>query len=401
MLDERRLHGSLIGVPGSRERLNTPVLVLDLDVLERNIQNMASFAAQRGAKLRPHAKTHKSAVIAKKQLASGAIGVCCAKLGEAEALAADGVKSILLTSPVVTMPGLARLAALRDELDELIVVVDHPDNAALLAKAVYPQTLQVLIDIDPGIRRTGVITPEAALQLYAAVEKLPQLKYRGVQYYCGMQQHVAAFAERRAAVVERTEYLQSIIAQLAAKGGKPEIVSGAGTGTCRIDAELGVLTEWQVGSYVFMDRQYADCDLSGDGVLPFEYALFVDTRVVSANSTGIATCDAGFKAMATDAGPPSIVYGAPERPRSARDRWSAEQPARNETGVPGSSYHFMGDEHGLVVDPELKHSWELSDRLSLAVPHCDPTVNLYDAYHVVRGDTLVDIWPVTARGRSR
>lgn len=379
MLEDQRLHAALINTPGSRERLNTPVLVLDLDALERNLQKMASFARAKGVKLRPHAKTHKSAEIAKRQLAGGAIGVCCAKLGEAEALAAEGVRWILLTSPVVTMPALQRLAALNAKLDELIVVVDNPLNAQLLAKAVYPRTLQVLIDVDPGIRRTGVITPEAAVELFDAISKLPQLRYRGLQYYCGLQQHVAAFAERRSAMVERTDYLRSVIAQLQARGGEPEIISGSGTGTCHIDAELSVINEWQVGSYVFMDRQYADCDLAGDAAQAFEFALFVDTRVVSANSAGLATCDAGFKALATDAGQPKIMSGAPA----------------------GATYHFMGDEHGLVVDAELKHRWELGDKLSLAVPHCDPTVNLYDAYHVVRGETLVDIWPVTARGRSR
>jgi D-serine deaminase-like pyridoxal phosphate-dependent protein len=379
MLDEQRLHASLINLPGSREQLNTPVLILELDALERNLEKMASLARQHHVMLRPHAKTHKSADIAKLQLARGAVGVCCAKLGEAEALAAAGIESILITSPVVTMPGLQRLAALNRQLTELIVVVDHPDNAALLAKAVYPERLQVLIDIDPGIRRTGVTTPEAALQLYAAIARLPQLRYRGVQYYCGLQQHVASYMERRSALLERTDYLRSVIAQLAAHGGRPEVVSGGGTGSSRIDAELSALSEWQVGSYVFMDRQYADCELASDGAQAFEFALFVDTRVVSANSQGLATCDAGFKALATDAGQPSIISGAPAN----------------------ASYHFMGDEHGLVVDPELKHSWELGAKLSLAVPHCDPTVNLYDAYHVVRGDTLVDIWPVTARGRSR
>lgn len=379
MLDDQRLHAMLINTPGSRERLNTPALVLDLDALERNLEKMASFARAKGVTLRPHAKTHKSVQIAKRQLAGGAVGVCCAKLGEAEALAAEGVSAILLTSPVVTMPGLQRLAALNSQLKELIVVVDNPANARLLAKAVFPGVLQVLIDIDPGIRRTGVITPEAAVELYETIAKLPQLRYRGLQYYCGLQQHVAAFAERQAAIAERTEYLKSVIAQLEALGGKPEIVSGSGTGTCRIDAELSVINEWQVGSYVFMDRQYADCDLAGDAAQAFEFALFVDTRVISANSAGIATCDAGFKALATDAGQPKIISGAPD----------------------GASYHFMGDEHGLVVDAALKHSWELGDKLSLVVPHCDPTVNLYDVYHVVRGETLVDIWPVTARGRSR
>ncbi|HET8933151.1 MAG TPA: DSD1 family PLP-dependent enzyme [Polyangiales bacterium] len=379
MLDDHRLHAALINTPGSRERLNTPALVLDLDALERNLQKMASFARSKGIKLRPHAKTHKSAHIAKRQLTAGAVGVCCAKLGEAEALAAEGVKAILLTSPVVTMPGLQRLAALNSQLEELIVVVDNPANAQLLAKAVYPAVLQVLIDIDPGIRRTGVITPEAAVELFETIRKLPQLRYRGLQYYCGLQQHVAAFAERRTAIVERTEYLKSVIVQLDARGGKPEIVSGGGTGTCHIDAELAVINEWQVGSYVFMDRQYADCDLAGDAAQAFEFALFVDTRVVSANSAGLATCDAGFKALATDAGQPKIISGAPD----------------------GATYHFMGDEHGLVVDAALTHTWELGDKLCLAVPHCDPTVNLYDAYHVVRGETLVDIWPITARGRSR
>jgi D-serine deaminase-like pyridoxal phosphate-dependent protein len=379
MLDDQRLHAALINTPGSRERLNTPALVLDLDALERNLQKMASLARKQGVKLRPHAKTHKSAEIARRQLAAGAVGICCAKLGEAEALAAEGLDSILLTSPVVTMPGLLRLAALNARLAELIVVVDHPENAKLLAKAVFPNTLQVLIDIDPGIRRTGVITPEAAVQLHETISQLPQLRYRGLQYYCGLQQHVAAFAERRAAIHERTDYLKSVIAQLEARGGKPEIISGGGTGTCHIDAELSVINEWQVGSYVFMDRQYADCDLAGDAAQAFEFALLVDTRVVSANSPGLATCDAGFKALATDAGPPKILSGAPN----------------------GASYHFMGDEHGLIVDAALQYSWELGDKLSLAVPHCDPTVNLYDAYHVVCGDMLVDIWPVSARGRSR
>ena len=379
MLDDHRLHAPLLNVAGSRERLNTPVLLIDLDALDRNLQKMAALARAKGVRLRPHAKTHKSAEIARRQIQAGAVGVCCAKLGEAEALAAEGISSILLTSPVVTMPGLQRLAALNAQLQDLCVVVDHPDNARLLAKAVYPHTLQVLIDVDPGIRRTGVTSPEAALLLYQVVSQLPQLRYRGLQYYCGLQQHVADFGERSAAIAERTEYLKSVIARLEAHGGKPEIVSGGGTGTCQIDAELSVINEWQVGSYVFMDRQYADCDLSGQGTAPFEFALFIDTRVVSANSPGLATCDAGFKAMATDAGQPKILSGAPE----------------------GASYHFMGDEHGLVVDASLQHPWELGDKLTLAVPHCDPTVNLYDAYHVIRGDALVDIWPVTARGRSR
>jgi 3-hydroxy-D-aspartate aldolase len=203
--------------------------------------------------------------------------------------------------------------------------------------------------------------------------------YQGVQMYCSSQQHIASYAERTGAIEERTRYLRSVMAALADHDAHPSIVSGSGTGTHRIDAALGVFTEWQVGSYVFMDRQYAECE-SGAGDTPlFEYSLFVDTRVISANTPGRATIDAGFKALATDGGPPAIVAGAP----------------------PGAQYHFMGDEHGAIIDPEKTHKWNIGDSVRLAVPHCDPTVNLYDAYHVISDDTLREIWPVNARGRSR
>ena len=380
MSDDQRLHGALIGEPGGVSQLNTPVLVIDRDALERNLARMAAFAAQHGATLRPHAKTHKSADIARLQIAAGATGVCCAKLGEAEALVDAGIDSVLITSPVVTAPAIARLCALAPRCRELLVVVDHPDNAAALNAAATRTgcTLDVLIDIDPGIRRTGVPTPEAALALADAIGRYGGLRHRGVQMYCGLQQHIASYAERATAIAERTQYLQSILALLAQHGHAATIVSGSGTGTHAIDAGLGVLTEWQVGSYLFMDRQYAECEPGSAGPA-FEHALFVDSSVVSANTKGLATIDAGFKALATDGGAPRIAAGAPD----------------------GCAYHFMGDEHGAVLDSTFTYSWKIGDRVRLIPPHCDPTVNLYDSYHVVRGDRLDAIWPVTARGRSR
>ncbi|HEX3481448.1 MAG TPA: DSD1 family PLP-dependent enzyme [Kofleriaceae bacterium] len=382
MTDDLRLHGSLIG-RAARDRLATPALVIDRDALDRNLARMAEFARAHGTALRPHAKTHKSADLARRQLAAGAAGVCCAKLGEAEALADGGIPRLLITSPVVAEPAIRRLVELHRRCDELMVVVDHPANAGALAAAASApgagRPLDVLIDIDPGIHRTGVASPAAALELAQRIRGLPQLRYRGIQFYCGMQQHIARFADRDAAIRERMQYLQSVIALLSEHQVAPAIVTGAGTGTHRIDAALGRYTEWQVGSYVFMDRQYAECELTGDGAAPFDYALFVETTVVSANHRGMATIDAGFKALATDGGPPAIVSGAPA----------------------GASYRFLGDEHGAIVDPAGAHVWQLGDRVRLAVPHCDPTVNLYDSYHVVSGDTLEAIWPVTARGRSR
>jgi D-serine deaminase-like pyridoxal phosphate-dependent protein len=377
MMDDLRLHRSLIGRAVIRGELNTPVLVLDREALDRNIARMTEYARARGVALRPHAKTHKSVDIARRQIAAGALGVCCAKLGEAEALIDGGVPSVLLTSPVVSAPGIRRLVALVAH-GEVMVVVDHPDNVAALAQAV-DVPLDVLVDIDPGLHRTGAASPAAVLALVEQVRSLGGLRYRGVQMYCGVQQHIATFGAREAAIRERTEYLASVLTLLGEHGAAPEIVTGSGTGTHRIDAVLGRYTEWQIGSYVFMDRQYAECDLTGDGGAPFEHALFVEAQVVSCNTPGMATIDAGFKALATDGGPPQVVAGAPA----------------------GTTYRFMGDEHGALLDPASRHSWRLGDRVRLLVPHCDPTVNLYDSYHVVAGDTLEAIWPVSARGRSR
>jgi 3-hydroxy-D-aspartate aldolase len=378
-MNDRELHATLIGQQGGRKAFNTPVLVIDLDVLERNIAAMAVFAKTHGIVLRPHAKTHKSVDIALKQVEAGAAGNCCAKLGEAEALADGGVQSVLITSPVVSPPAIARLMLLNARTADLRVTVDNLDNVKALqaAAAQAGKLLNVLIDIDPGIRRTGVVSPEAAVQVAKAIGASPALHYMGVQYYCGRQQHIESYAERRAEMVDRTDYLKTVIDALAQAGYRPTWITGGGTGTHRIDVELGVLNELQVGSYVFMDRQYNVCDLTGDATPAFGTSLLIDARVVSANTPGLATLDAGLKAMAADGGPPSIASGAPV----------------------GTPYHFMGDEHGLIVVEGM--DFKVSDRVTLVTPHCDPTVNLYDSFHVVRGDTLVDIWDVQARGRSR
>ncbi|MBI1250355.1 MAG: DSD1 family PLP-dependent enzyme [Alphaproteobacteria bacterium] len=377
-MSDRDLHAPLIGVSGSRGALNTPVLVLDRDTLDANIAAMAAFARGAGVALRPHAKTHKSADIAKLQIAAGAAGVCCAKLGEAEALAERGVDDILITSPVVTSQAITRLIALHARIANLAIVADHPKNVAALAAAANSnRPLRVLVDIDPGIRRTGVSSPAAALDLARQIADAPSLRFSGVQFYCGMQQHIEGYADRRAALEERTAYLQSIVALLRDNGLAPPVVTGGGTGTHRIDAALGVLTELQVGSYVFMDRQYLDCALAEEGPSPFAPSLFVEAHIISANAQGMATIDAGFKALAADGGPPRIAAGAPD----------------------GAKFVFMGDEHGAVIAPD--GVFALGATVRLVTPHCDPTVNLYDAYHVVRGETLIDIWPVDARGRSR
>jgi D-serine deaminase-like pyridoxal phosphate-dependent protein len=380
-MDDRELHAHLIGQQGSRAALNTPVLVLDLDRLDRNISAMQQKASARGIALRPHAKTHKSVDIARRQIAAGAVGVCCAKIGEAEVMVDGGIAGVLITSPVAAPAAMARLAALTARADGLMATIDDPQVARRIdaALAATEAALDVVIDVDPGIRRTGVASPDAAVELARVIAECPHLILRGVQFYCGMQQHIEDFAARQAAIEERTGYLRSVIAALTDAGFEPEIVTGSGTGTHAIDLALGVFTELQAGSYVFMDTQYLDCDLDGSGAPPFETALNVDARVVSANHAGLVTIDAGFKSLSTDGGSPRVIAGA----------------------APDTVFAFMGDEHGALVAPDIGGRLRPGDAVTMIVPHCDPTVNLYDNYHVVQGDKLFDIWPVSARGRAR
>ena len=361
--------------PLPRSDLPTPALVLDQQALDRNIAIMAEWAQAAGIAIRPHAKTHKSADIARRQIAAGAVGICCAKLGEAEALAAEGIDDILITSPIAARQPLGRLADLSGRMSRLSIVVDHRTQVERLAEALSGRRLDLLVDIDTGIHRTGVASAEAAVLLSRLIEDSPNLSYCGVQFYCGTLQHVASLAERRAALAERTTYLATILAALRAAGLPAATVTGGGTGGFIIDGELGVLNELQPGSYVFMDREYLECEPAG---LQFERAMAIDTRVVSANTPGCVTVDAGLKAMATEAGPPIVVAGADL----------------------SSRYRFMGDEHGMLSTPAGGADPFLDQLVTLLPPHCDPTVNLYDRYAVCDGDTVVGFWPVTARGRS-
>ncbi len=373
------LNDDLIGVAGGRWKLQTPALVVDLDALERNIARMADHAKRHGIALRPHAKTHKSVEIARRQIAAGAVGICCAKLGEAESLAGGGIDSILITSPVVSEGGIARLMALNARMAELIAVCDSAEIAARLDTAAGEagKVLKIFVDIDPGLGRTG-IRPDKAPALVAQIAGAAHLEFAGLQCYAGQVQHMESPNERRAASLSALQELGALRDGLAANGLAPKAVSGGGTGTFDIDPDAHVLSELQVGSYVFMDRQYNDVWQKPGGRPPFETALYVQTTVISANRSGLVTTDAGLKAFATDDGVPVIAQGAPR----------------------GAQYFFFGDEQGGVLYSEETRKLRQGDVLACVVPHCDPTVNLYDRYHIVQGDTLVELWPVDARGRS-
>src|SRR6266446_4365695 len=325
----------LIGKPGSRALLDTPALCVDLDAMERNIAAMAEFCRHKRIALRPHAKTHKSIKIAERQIAAGAIGLCCATIGEAEIMVAGGIKGVHVTSPQVTSSKIARVVALNlAEKDGFSLVVDHPQNLADL------------------------------------------------QSYSGNLQHIADRDERQEKAKQRLAILAGLVGKLRAAGLAVPIVTGSGTGTHDFDAEAKIFTELQAGSYIFLDVDYIRALKGGRNALPFETSLFVQTAVVSIASTkvpsGYVTTDAGLKSFATEGPQPEVMSGGP----------------------PGATYAFAGDEHGrLLFTPGTHPVPALGERIELVTPHCDPTVNLHDFYHLVRGDTLVDIWPVDARGK--
>jgi D-serine deaminase-like pyridoxal phosphate-dependent protein len=366
-----------LGETGSVDLVPTPSLLCDVDLLVANVANMQDRADAAGIRLRPHAKSHKSAWVAGLQLDHGAAGICCAKLSEAEALVAtldrDGPVSVLLTSPPVGSGPMARVAALGSRC-HLIVAVDHVDAVAELAAAtVGGATVTVVCDVDVGLGRTGVVGPGAALAVAAATERAPSLAFGGVQGYAGHAQHVSGRDIRRHAVVTAGDRLAEVVAALEAAGHGVHLRTGGGTGTALLDIDAGVLDELQAGSYVFMDREYSDA-LGSDPEGSFAQSLTIATTVVSANQQGFVTVDAGLKAMATDAGPAGVL------------------------GRPGATFAFFGDEQGLITTADVRPA--RGDRLRLVPPHCDPTVDRYDRLWLTRGDTVVGVTPVTARGRS-
>jgi D-serine deaminase-like pyridoxal phosphate-dependent protein len=369
----------LIGAQDARQRLDTPALCLDLDALERNIAAMAAHARDAGVALRPHAKTHKSVTIAKMQVAAGAVGVSCATLGTAEIMVRGGLPGVLVTSPQVTPSKLARVAALNAIAERgLLIVVDHPENAAALDEAARQsgRALEVLVDVNAGQDRTGCADADAALALARLVDDSAHLRFRGVQHYSGQLQHVTPEHERQRLALSQLDFLAALLDRLREAGLAAEIVSGAGTGTFDIDPRARLFTELQTGSYVFMDVEYNLVHILEERKTPFETTLFMRNTVVSANAGGFVTIDGGFKCFATDGPVPELASGAPA----------------------GARYDYFGDEHGRIVFANGHDQLPIGSGVEIVTPHCDPTVNLHDWYHVVRGDTLVDIWPIDGRG---
>ena len=370
-----------IGAPFSD--IDTPALIIDLDAFERNLDAMAAAVGQFGVRLRPHAKTHKSPLIAAKQIARGAVGMCCQKVAEAEILVAGGVGDVLVSNEVVGARKLERLASLARHA-RISVCVDDPDMIGQLALAAERagSQIEVLVEVDVGARRCGVRPGPAATGLARQIAGSRFLSFGGLQAYHGSAQHLRTPEERRAAIASAANATTETLRFLNEAGLQCRTVGGAGTGTFELEGASGVWNELQAGSYIFMDADYAKNVADGArNASPFEHALFVLATVMSTASGERAVVDAGHKALSNDSGFP-VVRGRPDL-----------------------RYHRPSDEHGVLEFDNVSSRPDVGDRLTLIPGHCDPTVNLYDWYVGVRGfdtpDARVEaLWPVAARGAT-
>ena len=354
------------------ESVDTPALLVDLDVFEQNIK--ACFAALEGknVSIRPHLKTGKSSIIAHKLLEAGAVGICVAKLGEAEVMAAAGIEDILITTELVGARKLEHLVALLTIHPSIKLVIDSSEGAMALNTALESANLRVdvLLDVNVGQNRCGV-EPEDALRLALELRKLESLKLIGVQGYEGHLQHDRSLENRRETCLEAMKKLGDVVIELEAHGFEMRVVSTGGTGTHMFCAEHPRVTEVQPGSFIFMDTDY----LATPG-LPFQSALSVLTTVISLRGDARAIVDAGFKSLSTDSG-----FAQPKN-------------------LAGWAYSPAGDEHGLLeqTNPNAS-SLKIGDRIELIPSHIDTTVNLHDWYHPHRNGLLEPAWRIETRGK--
>lgn len=365
----------------SKWELDTPALCVDLDLLESNLDKMAQTLAANGIASRPHGKTHKCPTIARMQLDRGSVGICTAKVSEAEVMFDNGIYRILNTTGNVTPTKIKRAMQLRQRCPGFIQATDSGNNARLLSEAAISLGIvaDIVVDVDPGIRRTGTPFGQPSLELAQLVDQLPGLNLVGMLCYDAGSQHVAGFDVRKAQTLERMSGATETFDLMQRAGLNMEIFSGGGTGTYNIDHGVRGLTDVQVGSYIFMDAQYlaiggeSDAEVYSD----FKPSLTIMTTVLNDQFAGHATTDAGAKACTINQPWPIIKDAS------------------------GMRYQATSDEFGTILyEDQPSRLFRVADKLELIVSHCDPVVNLYDQMYVIKNDMVVAIWPISARGMS-
>jgi D-serine deaminase-like pyridoxal phosphate-dependent protein len=364
----------------SVDDLPTPALLVDLDALDANISKMVAHCKSTGRALRPHGKTHKCPDIAKRLIANGAVGACAAKLSEAEEFARWGVKGILLTGAVIGQHKIERAIRLARRNPDTIFCVDHAANVRDLDAAANAAGLRLNLAIDLFVgNRTGIATGAPALELARVISKAGSVRLAGLQSYAGHAAHKLGFEARRELSQGIMRTAVETRRQIEADGIPCPWLSGGSTGTYNIDTDVDGVTEIQPGSFLFMDLDYARIGgKDGEVYQDFQFSLSVLTTVVSKPSATEAVVDGGLKAFSTD---------KPFRPEAR--------------GIEGISFSWGGDEHGKLDLTKSSRAVEVGDRIEFLVPHCDPTVNLYDRIYGYRGKQVELAWVIAARGMSQ
>lgn len=353
--------------------IDTPALLVDLDAMEKNMAEVHAVIQTAGIAVRSHAKAHKCPDIALRQIQAGAVGICVQKASEAEPFIEVGVKNILITNEVVGVRKVERVARLAAHahmglcVDNVVQV--HQIGAAARRHHV---AVDVYIEMDVGHGRCGVTSHAAAIEVAQAIATYsPSLVFAGLQAYHGAAQHMREPAQRKQTFAQTTTRVKEMIAALKQAGYEVNAVTGGGTGTYELEADSGVYTEVQPGSYVLMDNDYIKNTLDSDTPI-LNNTLYVLCTVMSMCPTH-AVLDGGLKTFAVDSGLPKII-------------------------TPGWVVKSISDEHTTIVPVPDATPLKVGDKVKLIPGHCDPTVNLHDWIVAIRKDTVEELWPISARG---
>lgn len=364
----------LIGRPLSE--VDTPALVIDADAMETNICDMAQYFSKSTSVLRPHAKTHKSPIIALKQIEAGAVGITCAKLGEAEQLQQGGVKDILIANQIVGHRKIARLAGLARHCD-IAVAVDNEKNAQEISDAAVAAgtTIRALVEVNIGMNRCGVEPGKDTLDLVQKVTKMPGLRFFGIQAYEGHLVMKGTHEEREQMVKDAMAPLIETRREVEAAGFEVGVISGGGTGTYDITSQIDGFDEIQAGSYVFMDAKYNSVEGPGE---QFKPAIYLWSTVISRPNADRAITDIGMKTASPELGMPKPL------------------------DFPGAEVTKLSEEHGIVeIHDEEARQLAVGDKIRIQPGHVCTTVNLHDNYVVARNGVVEAVWRVAGRGRSQ
>lgn len=357
----------------SIDSLDTPSMIADLDLVEANIKKLMDKLLPSGRDIRPHLKTTKSAILAHRLVKAGAKGGCVAKVSEAEVIAEAGFDDLFITCEVIGAPKVERLVALYRKHQKIRIVVDSDVGATAineaLAKSDIAEPISVLIDLDVGLHRTGVLPGEPTMALAKHVGGLKHLKLIGLHGYEGHLQHLHDYADRQSQCLDSMTTLANTAEILRNAGFNIEVVTTGGTGTAEFCATVPGVTELQPGSFIFMDTDYRNAVGSF-----YSNSLTILSTVLSKQGPRSVTIDSGLKSLTTDSG-------------------------LAECKDPRYTYGVLGDEHGSLSWEEGTPALSVGDRVEMIPSHIDPTVNLHDVYYAYRNGIIEEIWPVDSRGK--